>query len=196
MITLTLLLLSVLQTQTPPDLSAYSAASPRLLAAAPAVEAFDNVSLKGYEVRGRNVRSVRASINAGKPADSAGARHDAGTYWTYRFALTGTNGRCDPTMAVVTYSAMVVLPDLATVDDMNRNDRAAWNAYFAALVLHETNHLRIAEAGARGIQQAMRAAPDCAAAQAIAASENQAVAAASAEYDRLTRHGRTEGAVF
>jgi predicted secreted Zn-dependent protease len=195
MILLTLLLLA-LQTTTGPDLSAYPEASPRLLAAAPGVAELENTTLRGYEVRGRNARAVRASINDGKPADLSGARHDAVTYWNYRWQLSATNGRCDPARTAVTYTVTVVLPDLATVDQMNRTDREKWNTYFAALVLHETNHVRIAAAGAQGVQQAMRAAPDCESAQAVGLAENRRVGAASAEYDRLTRHGRNEGAVF
>ncbi|WP_428152048.1 DUF922 domain-containing protein [Brevundimonas sp.] len=195
MMILTLLLLA-LQTRTGPDLSAFPEASPRLVAAAPAVAEFDHVTLHGYEVRGRNVRAVRASINEGKPADLSGARHDAVTFWNYRWQFSGANGQCDPARTEVTYTVTLVLPDLATLDQMNRNDRERWNTYFSGLVLHETNHVRIAQAGAAGIQQAMRAAPDCAAAQAAGAAESQKVGAASAEYDRRTAHGRTEGAVF
>jgi predicted secreted Zn-dependent protease len=190
------LLLLALQTATGPDLSAYPEASPRLFAAAPAVADFENVTLRGYEVRGRNARAVRASINDGRPADLGGARHDAVTYWNYRWQFSGTNGRCDPASTVVTYTVTLVLPDLVTLDQMNRNDREKWNTYFAALVLHETNHVRIAEAGAQGVRQAMRAAPDCESAQAVGLAENQRVGAASAEYDRLTNHGRNEGATF
>lgn len=195
MIILTLLLLA-LQTPAGPDLSAYPEASQRLRAAAPGVAEMDNVTLLGYEVRGRNARAVRASINEGKPADLSGARHDAVTYWNYRWQFPRTNGRCDPAGTAVTYAVTLVLPDLATLDQMSRNDREKWNTYFAALVLHESNHARIAAAGAEGVRQAMRAAPDCESAQAVGLAENRRVGAASAEYDRLTNHGRNEGAVY
>jgi predicted secreted Zn-dependent protease len=90
----------------------------------------------------------------------------------------------------------VVLPDLVEPERLNRSDRTAWNTYFERLVAHETNHLRIAELGARRLQEVMRAAPNCETANAAARAENDAIAEASAEYDRVTGHGRTEGVVF
>ena len=171
-------------------------ATDRLLAAAPSIADRANTTLQGYEVQGRNARSIRTSMNAARPSDTSGERHDAVTYWQYRYQMTGTNGRCDPGLSEVTYSVIVIMPDLASIDLLSRRERPAWDAYFAALTTHELNHIRIAEAGAQGIQNAMRAAPDCEAAQAAAAAESQRLAAASADYDRLTGHGRTEGAVY
>ena len=88
------------------------------------------------------------------------------------------------------------MPDLQNRDRLRRADKAAWDRYFAALQAHEVNHARIAQLGAERYQAALRSAPDCQAARAAAAQVNADVSAASAEYDRLTEHGRLEGASF
>ena len=189
----TLMIAALIQANAAPEASP---ASDRLRAAVPVIAGWANVTLEGYEVTGRSKRSIRTAMNAARPATASGARHDAVTRWRYSYQMGGANGRCDPAQSVVSHSIVVVMPDLAGVDRLSRGDRAAWEAYFAALTTHESNHIRIAEAGARGIQSAMRAAPDCETARAVAAREIQTVSAASAEYDRLTGHGRTEGAVY
>ncbi len=195
MILTTLLIAAALAQATPPTVDA-PLASERLSAAVPQLANRPNTTLHGYEVGGRTRRAVRAAMQVDRPRDLNGDRHDAVVLWRYSFRMHGGRNGCEPARSEVLLDARVVLPDLATPERLNRADRAAWNTYFERLVAHETNHLRIAELGAQRLEALMRAAPDCEAANAAAQAENDAIGQASAEYDRITGHGRTEGLVF
>jgi predicted secreted Zn-dependent protease len=191
----TLFLVALLSQAAPPPPNA-PLATDRLRAAAPGLADRPNTTLHGYPVSGRTRRGVRAAMQADRPSDLTGQRHDAVVQWRYSFQMHGGRGGCQPERSEVLLAAIVVLPDLVEPERLNRSDRTAWNAYFERLVAHETNHLRIAELGARRLQEVMRAAPNCETANAAARAENDAIAEASAEYDRVTGHGRTEGVVF
>ncbi|MBL0967896.1 MAG: DUF922 domain-containing protein [Brevundimonas sp.] len=171
-------------------------ATERLRAAAPLAAAFPNTTLLGYEVTGRSPRSVRESINESKPADPQGQRHDAVTRWRYQPRWMGRNGQCLPESATVELQITIILPDLATRSALPGREGEAWDRYFDALVAHEVNHARVAQAGAEQMQVAMRAATDCAGMQAAVQGVNSAVQAANDQYDQQTGHGRTEGAVY
>lgn len=171
-------------------------ATERLRAAVPDIANRPNTTLHGYEVSGRSRRAVREAMQRVRPRDLNGDAHDAIVLWRYSFQMHGGPRGCEPARSEVLLAVTVVLPDLATPERLNRADRAAWNTYFERLAEHETNHLRIAERGAERLEEVMRAAPDCGAARTAAAAENEAIGAANTEYDRLTQHGRTEGAVF
>jgi predicted secreted Zn-dependent protease len=157
-----------------------------------------DLALVGYEVEGRSPRSVRDSIDRRRPADpSDGVRHDARTRWNYRTQWrNGPDGRCLPATATVTLSITMILPDLASREQLSAREQAGWDAYFTALIAHERNHGRIAAAGREQMQAAMRTSPDCDAMTAVIRTTNAEVADASREYDRQTDHGRTEGAVY
>lgn len=184
--------------ETPPQEPAASVLampSERLSAATPTLASLPNVVLLGYPISGRTRRSVRAEINERRP-ESQGRRHDARTTWGYSFRVGQRDGTCAPGTSEVTVSITVVMPDLENPGSLGREDRAAWNRYMTALEFHEANHARIANLGAEGIQQAMRAAASCDELRAIIDTAGQEVAAASQEYDRRTQHGATEGARF
>jgi predicted secreted Zn-dependent protease len=170
----------------------------RLSTAAPSLVGIPDVTLKGYPVEGRNGRAIRASMNAGRPAEmEGGERFDGVTRWTYqsRGRRSGPD-QCLPETAEVALAVTVVLPDLTTRADLSSREGAAWDAYFERLVTHEHNHVRIAVLGAERMQAAMRAAADCAGMQAARQRISAEVREASLEYDRLTDHGRREGAVY
>lgn len=170
--------------------------SSRLLEAAAAVAAMPNTRLTGYPVSGRNLRSVRAAMQAGRPTAPAGTRHDALTTWRIQPKLMRRNGECDPQSADVEYTITVTLPDLDSKDRLSRNERATWDRYFAALVAHEMNHARIVTAGVERVRASMQAATGCEAIQAASRAASAEIRQASEQYDQQTRHGATEGARF
>lgn len=170
--------------------------SARLIEAAPAAASLPNTTIIGYSVSARNRSAVRRAINNSRPADRSGARHDAYTTWHFQPTFMRRNGECVPESADVHYSITITLPDLETRDQLSRGDRAAWDRYFGALVNHEVNHARIVNEGARRMLAAMRASTDCEAMQAAVRAGREEVSAASAQYDRQTRHGALEGAIF
>ena len=170
--------------------------SPALAAAAPALAATPDVVLIGYPVSGRSPRSIRESINESRPSTDGG-RFDARADYRYGFqAQGGVNGECDPATVEVTVGHTVTLPELTTRDRLARREREAWDRYFAALVGHEHNHVRIAAAGAEQLRTFMRQAPTCASMLAARDQILAAVREAQAAYDRDTQHGRSEGATY
>lgn len=170
----------------------------RLRAAAADLAAMPNVVLEPYPVSGRTPRAVRTSMNALRPTERAdGARFDSVTRWSFgsRWRRSGS-GQCLAESAEINMTITVVLPDLTSRAQLSRRDQQAWDRYFTALVGHETNHVRIASLGGSEMLAAMRAATTCDEMQAAQQSVAAAVASASREYDRMTEHGRREGAVF
>jgi predicted secreted Zn-dependent protease len=170
-------------------------ASERLRLAAPDAAAFPNTTLHGYVLQATSPRAIRAEMNRLRPRVN-GRQHDATTSWRYSLRLMSSGGRCDPTTAVADYTISIVMPDLQDRERLRRQDKQAWDRYFSALQMHEVNHARIAQLGAQQYQAAIRSAPTCEAGRAAAAQVAADVSAASAEYDRITEHGRHEGAVY
>lgn len=141
--------------------------SSRLFESAAPVAALPQTRLTGYVVSGRNLRSVRAMMTDARPADSTGARHDALTSWRIQPKLMQRNGECDPQSADVEYTITVTLPDLETRDQLNRSERASMQAARGCEAIHAVSRAVLAE-----------------------------IREASAQYDRQTRHGATEGALL
>nr|WP_314434665.1 DUF922 domain-containing protein [uncultured Brevundimonas sp.] len=170
--------------------------SDQLRSAAQEALAFPNTRLIGYPVTGRFPREIRASINAVRPADAAGVKHDAMTLWNYRLNAQSRNGVCHPSDIDVDYDVTITLPDLQTRDRMHRTDRDAWDRYMTALVKHEVNHARIVRRGAELLQDAVRSAATCEEANTVFSTITPQINAASDLYDRQTDHGAREGATF
>lgn len=170
----------------------------RLREAAPELAAVPEVTLVAYPVSGRTSRAVRTAMNAARPAEAdGGGRFDGVTRWRYSTRWQGRGAqRCLPETTVATVAITVTLPDLAEPEKLGRRDREAWGRYFKALATHEMNHARIALHGRQEMEKAMRAATGCEDMQAASERISRDVSAASREYDRITEHGKREGAVF
>ena len=173
-------------------------ASDRLRAATSVLNDLPGLTLTGYEVSGRSPNAVRRAMNSARPpAGTDRERHDALTSWRYSTRWrNGSDGQCSPATAEVAVTITVVLPDLTTREQLSSRERADWDRYFTALVGHEHNHGRIAIAGRDQMQAAMRVSASCEAMQAVVRQTSNEVSAASREYDRLTEHGKLEGAVY
>jgi predicted secreted Zn-dependent protease len=175
-----------------------SEAEMRLRRAAPDLAAVPEVTLVAYSVSGRSARAVRTSMNTGRPAEvDGGERFDGVTRWRYSARWQGRGAQqCVPDTVVATVAITVILPDLIEPEKLSRRDREAWDRYFKALATHEMNHARIALHGRQEMEKAMRAATGCEDMQAASSRVSSDISAASREYDRLTEHGKREGAVF
>lgn len=189
---------SALAAQEVAPASAAPPASERLRAATSALNDLSGLTLAGYEVSGRSPNAVRRAMNSARPpAGTDGERHDALTSWRYSTRwMRSSDGQCVPASAEVTVTITVVLPDLTTREQLSSRERTDWDRYFTALVGHERNHGRIGMAGRDQMQAAMRAAETCEAMQTAVRQTGAEVSAASREYDRLTEHGKREGAVY
>jgi predicted secreted Zn-dependent protease len=196
---LVLLVLASLQSPSlegSPPLSPESRA--RILAAAPALADVPEARLATYSVEGRTPQSIRASINRSRPAEvDGGDRFDSVTRWVYRTRWRNSGpDQCRADTAEVELTVKITLPDLIAREALSTREKASWDQYFQRLVGHELNHARIAEVGAERMQAALREARSCADMAAARERIGAEVRDASREYDRLTEHGRREGAVY
>lgn len=201
---MTLILISLLaliqasaQAATPGE-SVDPASQARIRAAAPGLAGLPQTTLTTYPVEGRTPRAIRSSMNLGRPSESeGGGRFDSVTRWSYatRWRQSGPD-QCLADTGEVTMTTTIILPDLISREQLSARERAAWDVYFERLTTHELNHVRIATLGAQRMQAAIRAATSCEQMQTEQRRISAEVRDASREYDRITEHGKREGAVY
>ena len=174
------------------------AAQPAAALPAPAALAdIPNLTVRYYEVQGRDGRTIRRDMNAKRLVDSVdGLPVDAQTRWRHNWRVPGGPSGCDPSRAEVSYTIEMTLPRLAAGVTLSRSEQAEWDRYYKALLGHERNHALMAVRAAGALQSALREAGSCETAKSAADRVLAPLREASAEYDRRTRHGFTEGAVY
>lgn len=146
-----------------------------------------------YDASGDDAAAIRRSIDAARPTDAHdGQRVDALTTWRMRWSWPTRTRGCDLGKARVTFAATVRMPRLAVVPDAVK---PAWDRYVAALERHEAGHARHGYNGRAAVLAAIRGAT-CATADAAATAALAKLDAFGVQYDRETRHGMTQGAVF
>lgn len=156
-----------------------------------------NLELAYYDVSGRTAEEIRRSLDARQPRDPndgmpVAALSSWSMHWSWR-ARRG--GGCDLSKPTIDFRARTLLPRLVSERDLTPELRARWRAFLAAVHAHEARHVRYAYEHRRDVAAAIRAS-DCASAEAAAATAVRTIAQRDVDYDRATRHGVTEGAVF
>jgi len=156
-----------------------------------------DLTIATYPVSGSDAAEIRAAMAArglrdgvdGTPVD---ARSDTSIGWQ----LQGDGrGGCDLENVRITFTASVILPRLIVEEIVPAPLRARWHAFAAALAEHEAGHLRAEYESVAAIRAAI-AAGTCEGADAAAHAVIEATRRRVAEYDRVTEHGRLQGAVF
>ena len=149
--------------------------------------------------------SLRASLDAARPTDREGTGRDGLTNWDVRWrsSLQPRAGACVVSAVEVTGVVEVVLPEWRNAADAIQPLRVRWQRFEDALREHEQGHVRIAEAAVAQIRSqvaALSSAPSCEALdreiKKRATAVLEAARAGERDYDRTTRHGETQGAVF
>lgn len=154
-----------------------------------------NVSFAFYEVGGRDEDAIRASLNAHRPVDpNDGAAVDGRTRWQVSWKLRSDSEGCRA-VEPPTFSATVTLPKLADESTVPSAVRAHWERYLASLRTHEAGHARYVYEHLGAVQSALLA-KTCGEANAAGQAALKVVSAHDATYDRETKHGLTQGAVF
>ncbi len=135
----------------------------------------------------------------------SGARFDANTDWSikwnYHYSQHGNQCAVDAVYGKV--DILFTLPKWNQPAQADALLISEWNDYLAALKNHENGHKAHGVAAIQGVLQTLAtlpAYPSCkelevtanAAAQKVVKSYNQQ----DVQYDRLTRHGLTQGAIF
>lgn len=155
-----------------------------------------NVVLEYYPVSGRTADDVRAAINSkrllsedGKPVDAL-SRSALRWYWK-----ESRGDHCVPIDPVVEFHATIILPRLVDDAQLPVETRARWYRYVRALETHEAGHVLSSYMLVDTVRQAI-ANSSCGTADAAAAAATSAFNERDAEYDRVTDHGRNQGAIF
>ncbi len=165
------------------------------------------VSYKYYPVYGNTIQKIRQNMTQNTPIIYKGKKFDGLTNWYikwryfYKFSAKGC--QIDRARVSVDSEVTFTMPQWQERDRSTPQVVVRWQNYYNALQLHENGHKEHGIKAASEILQVLRQFPDypsCPelerAANAIA---NQIIARynkADQEYDRLTAHGRTQGAIF
>lgn len=154
------------------------------------------VHITYYDVSGRNEDQIRSSIDhsASRPSGTDGKPMDALTTTSYKWSWWDTgNGECDPSRAQVTLRADVLLPRF--VENGQRDLIEHWNRYMANLRLHEAGHVLVAKKRYADVLAAARSR-NCAGINDAINRIVSEIRQSNAEYDKQTKHGIRQGAVF
>ena len=157
-----------------------------------------DVTIVTYPVRGMTVEAIRASLDAVRSVDrNDGEEVEAVSHWRFAWRWPGgANGStCDLAAASVRFRATVTLPRLVGLASAPAEVRARWHRYRAALEEHEAGHVRYAWSQRGAVLAAIRGAT-CPTADAAGQAALHAIVEHDLAYDRDTRHGQTQGAVF
>lgn len=165
-----------------------------------------SISYRYYPITGISASELRSQMSQRGPIDQhEGRRYDAHTEWVVRWSYRYTQARnlCRVRSATTKVAVTFTMPQWKAPFNAERSLIADWNAYLASLQLHEEGHKRNGVDAGQDVVQALNqlpAYPSCKAlegaiqstAQTIIKQYNQKDLA----YDRTTRHGYTQGAVF
>lgn len=156
-----------------------------------------DVTFDYYEVSGQKARDIRKSINAQRPRDpNDNQAVDALNRWHMRWRWRSDGkGGCDLATAEVSFSATVRMPRHSGEANLPTSLRGKWRTYMTALETHEAGHVRYAYDHVGDVLAAIRGAT-CTTAGAAGRAAVAEIAKHDIAYDRKTRHGATQGAVF
>lgn len=156
-----------------------------------------------YDVTGSTAAEIRASMLALAPRLAGRrtlGRHTWSIRWNYRYRRVG--GGCRMHDVRVVLISTTSIPRWSPPPGVPDTLIDQWNAFSAALAEHERGHRDISVASGREILAALRSlrAPSCIALETDARALGERILARyreqDARYDRETRAGRTQGAVW
>lgn len=159
-----------------------------------------------YPITGSTAPELRSQMNRLGPIDPAtGSRFDAYTRWSVRwyYHYQNQDSRCQFTSAEVKTTVTITLPQWNPPPQASTHLRDRWQAYINALALHENGHQQHGVKASAEILQALWQTPPTASCQDLQRAANQAAEKIiqkynqeDISYDRRTKHGATQGAIF
>ena len=165
--------------------------------------------LENYNIRGRNSAELRAAMNAKGPLNKKldkrfDARTDWTIDWTYKLDKSfAEKGIYRVSQWTIQLKVKVILPRWENTSDGLPFERRRWQVYQARLQLHEAGHVKLAERTASALDETFSTIslfPSREkleeAIRARAAAILRKHTAFHLDYDRRTRHGKTQGARF
>jgi predicted secreted Zn-dependent protease len=178
-----------------------------LLASAGASSAGPEVTVdrRYYTVTGDTPAEVRRALDNQTPVIFEGERYDAFTDWTVDWSIRWYDhgSRCTVTEVEADLIVEMTMPRLDAGHGLSDSGLSEWKRYRDALQAHENGHKAFGVRCAREIKRKLRAMEPRATcdrlysdAKTLADAIIEKYAGRERDYDRRTRYGRTQGAVF
>ncbi len=158
-----------------------------------------------YQITGSSEDELDAQMNQLGPSDESGHRWDAYTEWyvTWSYSYSTTENDCSTGPAKVQVEITFTFPQWDPPPNAPQDLVDRWDAYVAALQLHEDGHEEIAIEAGNEILQAISALPTyplCSeleqAADRVGENILEEYRQQEAIYDQRTNHGVAQGARF
>ncbi|MBW4619895.1 MAG: DUF922 domain-containing Zn-dependent protease [Cyanosarcina radialis HA8281-LM2] len=160
-----------------------------------------------YQIGGSTATQLRAQMDQIGPSNPkfGNRRYDALTRWIvgWRYSYRVENNRCAIDKTEVNTNITITLPQWNPPSQASRQLRQKWNRYTQALRIHEAGHKQHGIAASReiiGLLNNMPSYRSCQELQTAANNRSNRVIAKynqrDIDYDRTTRHGKTQGATF
>ena len=155
-----------------------------------------------YAVTGATLPEIRCSVDQGRPR-SGDERHDGLTTWhiKWKTAIQDRGGVSRLSSFTTQTAITLTLPRWIAPTNAAPGLVKAWNDYAAALYTHEQGHIQLVHATIAELHARTRTVPPGTGSQSLRQQIEelaQGILATDAErhanYDRLTRHGETQGA--
>jgi predicted secreted Zn-dependent protease len=166
-----------------------------------------NVSIKTnyYDIQGSTAKQLRSQLNQlGVVDPKTGKRFDAYTSWrvSWNYRYRPVNNQCQITQVTVNVQAIYTMPRWNPSANASMDLKNRWNRYITALRQHEDGHKNHGVNAGQDILQTLNnlTTNSCQQIGNIANQKGDAIIKQynlkDIDYDRLTQHGFTQGAVF
>jgi len=158
-----------------------------------------------YEVCGCSEKDVQCELKQKCISWTDGQKYDSLTSWKVKwdYDYNRTPQTCTTDSFTVTVDVVFRLPKWVKTGNAPQPLVEKWDAYVAKLIVHENGHRDRAVDAATEITRAVRelpAARTCAKldeeVQALSQERLKKLTKDQEQYDAVTKHGRTQGAVF
>ena len=158
----------------------------------------EHVQIVYYDITGSTESEMRKSMDQMRPKDPYDNNRpvDAYTDWyiSWNWPGYGTD-ICDLTAAVVTYKIKLNVPRWKAPVDASPELIAKWEQYIQSIVLHEKGHIENIVNNYLSVKTDIQNAT-CSTADAAGQNALVQLRKFDSSYDRQTKHGETQGAIF
>ncbi|MCW5588752.1 MAG: DUF922 domain-containing protein [Legionellales bacterium] len=158
-----------------------------------------------YSIQGKTIEDVRQAMNIARLNHPELTDFCAYTKWqvNWQYRYFPSQQGCRLNNIEVTANIIILLPRWENVASTDLVSRQSWERFYHALVRHERGHREIAINAANAIARELNLQPMASNCQVLTQLANekgnqllQSYRAKEIEYDRITDHGRTQGAIL
>lgn len=158
-----------------------------------------------YDVFGTSSRELRKDLDLKRPSNRYGERFDGITRWqvNWSYDFSGDGKSCQVQVIKAVLKASMELPRWVPSADTSQRLVSEWEQYSTALRQHEDGHYALAVEAAAELERRLAQRRGTSGCDALSRQVDKAAdgvlgeyAIKQAEYDLLTDHGATQGALF